>query len=50
MSYIENHVGNLLESYLDNIDGSITAIMTNCTDLVSFHLTQNPAFLIHLVD
>ena len=41
MSYIENSIGNLLESYLDNIDGAITLIMTKCTALMSYHITKN---------
>ncbi len=49
MSYIENNIASLLESYLDNIDGTVTTIMVNCTGLISYHLTKNNQILDGLV-
>ncbi len=34
MSYIENTIGSLIEAYIDNIDGVVTGIMHNCTQLI----------------
>ena len=45
MSYIENHVASLIEAYMDNIDGVVTGIMQNCTQLMTYHLTKTPQSL-----
>ncbi len=41
MSYIENTIGSLIEAYMDNIDGVVTGVMQNCTQLIEYHLTGN---------